>query len=87
MPSLQEPAFIGYATPYCERAASVAQPRSVAPATHGSNQTSDSELDRRLHFFGEETTVRRVYLRLLAHASEEMGQMIVYQRFNGIAPR
>jgi hypothetical protein len=40
-----------------------------------------------MHFFGEETTVRRVYLRLLAHASEEMGQMIVYQRFNGIAPR
>jgi uncharacterized damage-inducible protein DinB len=50
------------------------------------NQTSDAELDRRLHFFGEETTVRRVYLRLLAHAHEHMGQMIAYLRFNGIAP-
>ena len=49
-------------------------------------QADDAELDRRLHFFGEETTVRRVYLRLLAHAHEHMGQMIAYLRFNGIAP-
>ena len=35
---------------------------------------------------GEQTTVRRVYLRLLAHADEHMGQMIAYLRFNGIAP-
>ena len=42
-------------------------------------QASDAELDRRLHFFGEGTTVRRVYLRLLAHAHEHMGQMIAYR--------
>jgi uncharacterized damage-inducible protein DinB len=44
------------------------------------------ELERTLHFFGEETTVRRAYLRLLAHTHEHMGQMIAYLRFNGLAP-
>jgi len=48
--------------------------------THG----SDAELERSLHFFGEET-VRRVYLRMLVHTHEHMGQMTVYLRMNGIA--
>jgi uncharacterized damage-inducible protein DinB len=60
--------------------------RSLQAVNQSFNQASDPELDRRLHFFGEETTVRRVYLRLLAHAHEHMGQMIAYLRFNGIAP-
>ena len=60
--------------------------RSLHAVNESFDQASDSELDRRLHFFGEETTVRRVYLRLLAHAHEHMGQMIAYLRFNGIAP-
>ena len=49
-------------------------------------QTSDSELERSLFFFREQTTVRRVYLRLLVHNHEHMGQMIAYLRANGINP-
>jgi len=60
--------------------------RSLQAVNQSFNQASDAELDRHLHFFGEETTVRRVYLRLLAHAHEQMGQMIAYLRFNGIEP-
>jgi uncharacterized damage-inducible protein DinB len=60
--------------------------RSLLAVNQSFNQTNDAELDRRLHFFGEETTVRRAYLRLLVHAHEHMGQMIAYLRFNGIAP-
>ena len=60
--------------------------RSLQAVSQSFSQASDPELNRRLHFFGEETTVRRVYLRLLAHAHEHMGQMIAYLRFNGIAP-
>jgi uncharacterized damage-inducible protein DinB len=60
--------------------------RSLRAVNLSFNQASDPEFDRRLHFFGEETTVRRVYLRLLAHMHEHMGQMIAYLRFNGIAP-
>ena len=39
--------------------------RSLQAVNQSFNQASDPELDRRLHFFGEETTVRRIYLRLL----------------------
>ena len=61
--------------------------RSLEAVNQSFNQSSDARLDQHLHFFGEETTVRRVYLRLLAHAHEHMGQMIAYLRFNVIAPR
>jgi uncharacterized damage-inducible protein DinB len=46
----------------------------------------DAELDQHRHFFGEQTTVRRVYLRLLAHMHEHMGQLIAYLRANGMNP-
>jgi hypothetical protein len=60
--------------------------RSLDAVGQSFTQASNAELDRRLHFFDEETTVRRAYLRLLAHTHEHMGQMIAYLRFNGIAP-
>jgi uncharacterized damage-inducible protein DinB len=55
---------------------------AVRDSFHG---TSDDGLDRKVFFFGEETTVRRVYLRLLSHTHEHMGQMIAYLRLTGIA--
>ena len=43
-----------------------------------------TELERRDVFFGERTTVRRVYLRGLAHVHEHMGQLIGYTRMMGM---
>lgn len=60
--------------------------RSLQAVREAFSEAGDSELERRLHFFGELTTVRRAYLRLLSHAHEHMGQMIAYLRCNGIAP-
>ena len=60
--------------------------RSLQAVSQSFAKASDGELNRRLNFLGEETTVRRVYLRLLAHTDEHMGQMIAYLRFNRIAP-
>jgi len=60
--------------------------RSFQAVSESFAQAGDGELNWQLNFFGEETTVRRVYLRLLAHINEHMGQMIAYLRFNGIAP-
>ena len=48
-------------------------------------RTEDVELDRVLFFFKETTTVRRVFLRLLAHTHEHMGQLIAYMRGRGIS--
>jgi len=58
--------------------------RSLAAARRSFEQAGEFELERRLQFFGEETSVRRIYLRLLAHTHEHMGQMIAYLRVNGI---
>ena len=60
--------------------------RSLSRVQESFSSASDRELDRSLHFFGEQTSVRRVYLRLLSHTHEHMGQMIAYLRSNGIAP-
>jgi uncharacterized damage-inducible protein DinB len=48
-------------------------------------RTDDAEIERSLVFFGESTTVRRVYLRLLAHTHEHMGQLIGYMRMRGMS--
>jgi uncharacterized damage-inducible protein DinB len=43
-----------------------------------------ADLEETGDFFGERTTVRRVFLRLLAHAHEHMGQAIAYARSAGL---
>jgi DinB superfamily len=60
--------------------------RSMQSVAESFAKTTDEELNRSLHFFREETTVRRVYMRMLAHTDEHMGKMIAYLRFNGINP-
>ncbi len=59
--------------------------RSFQALQESIGQASDAQLDRSLHFFGEETAVRRVYLRMLVHTHQHMGQMIAYLRMNGVA--
>ncbi len=58
--------------------------RSLAAVSKSLAEATDADLDRPRYFFGEQTTVRRVYLRQLAHTHEHMGQMIAYLKFNGI---
>jgi len=45
----------------------------------------DTEMERALFFFKENTTVRRVFLRLLAHTHEHMGQLIGFMRMRGMS--
>jgi uncharacterized damage-inducible protein DinB len=47
-------------------------------------QAPDAELHRLSVFFGERTTVRRVYMRGLSHMHEHMGQLIAYTRGMGM---
>jgi uncharacterized damage-inducible protein DinB len=60
--------------------------RSLAAVQQSFAGASEAELDRSLHFFSEQTSIRRVYLRLLSHTHEHMGQMIAYLRSNDIPP-
>lgn len=48
---------------------------------------SPRQLAKPLKLFGSvDSKVENVYLRILAHISEHMGQSIAYARINGIAP-
>ncbi len=44
------------------------------------------ELERKVQIEGKTVTVDGMYLRILAHANEHMGQLIAYARVNGIVP-
>ncbi len=59
---------------------------SIEAAEREFRSASEAELDRPAEFFGEKTTVRRIYLRILAHSNEHLGQSIAYARVNGVVP-
>jgi uncharacterized damage-inducible protein DinB len=44
------------------------------------------DLQRPVKIQGRNATVDGMYLRMIVHANEHMGQLIAYARFNGIAP-
>lgn len=44
------------------------------------------ELQRRVKIAGRDATVEGMYLRIIVHANEHMGQLVAYARMNGIAP-
>ena len=44
------------------------------------------DLQRKVKVYGRDATVDGVYLRILVHANEHMGQLVAYARVNGIVP-
>ena len=48
-------------------------------------EAPNEELERQEVFFGERTTVRRVYMRELSHLHEHMGQLTAYTRAMGMS--
>ena len=47
-------------------------------------ETADRQ--KKVPFFGKETTSESVFLRILLHDNEHMGQSIAYARMNGVVP-
>lgn len=45
-----------------------------------------ADLARKVKVFGRDATVDGMYLRIIVHANEHMGQLVAYARMNGIAP-
>ena len=45
-----------------------------------------TDRSRKLKFLGKDTTSDAVFLRILVHNHEHMGQMIAYARMNGVTP-
>jgi uncharacterized damage-inducible protein DinB len=59
---------------------------SFAHAKKALAETPDAAMDKEVDLFGNKGTVRRVYLLVLAHSQEHLGQSIAYARSNKIAP-
>ena len=57
--------------------------RSLAAVKESFTNTSDEDLAKPGPVFGEQSTARRVYLRLLVHMNEHMGQLVAYTRSMG----
>jgi uncharacterized damage-inducible protein DinB len=47
---------------------------------------SEADLDSPAKLFGQETTVRDVFLTTVTHMHEHLGQSIAYARMNGVVP-
>jgi uncharacterized damage-inducible protein DinB len=45
-----------------------------------------ADLRRRLKIQGVDADVDGIYLRIIVHANEHMGQLVAYARMNGITP-
>jgi uncharacterized damage-inducible protein DinB len=45
-----------------------------------------AELKKTEKFWGHEATDEGLYLRILVHANEHMGQLVAYARMNGVVP-
>jgi uncharacterized damage-inducible protein DinB len=48
--------------------------------------TPDSDLDKKVKFFGQEPSERMMMIVLVSHGHEHLGQSIAYARTNGVAP-
>ncbi len=44
------------------------------------------DLQRHIKIEGRDATVDGVYLRIIIHANEHMGQLVAYARVNGVVP-
>jgi uncharacterized damage-inducible protein DinB len=49
-------------------------------------KTSDADLDKPVTVLGAQTTVRGVYLMILNHLHEHLGQSVAYARMNNVVP-
>ncbi len=48
--------------------------------------TSDADLEKPVKLFGHDTTQRGVFVTMLNHMHEHLGQSIAYARMNGVVP-
>jgi uncharacterized damage-inducible protein DinB len=58
--------------------------QSLQAVRNAFTEALETELERQELFFGESTTVRRLYMRALCHMHEHTGQLIAYARAMGL---
>jgi uncharacterized damage-inducible protein DinB len=60
--------------------------RSLDAVKAARAQLKPGDLERKVKIEGRDAKVDGVYLRIIIHANEHMGQLVAYARMNGIVP-
>jgi uncharacterized damage-inducible protein DinB len=60
--------------------------RSLDAVKQAHLEMKPKDLQRKVHIADRDATVDGMYLRIIVHANEHMGQLIAYARMTGVAP-
>lgn len=60
--------------------------RSLDAVKSAHASVTPADLQRKVKVMGRDANVDGMYLRIIVHANEHMGQLVAYARMNGIAP-
>ena len=60
--------------------------RSLEAVKEAHATVTPKDLDRKVHIVDRDATVDGMYLRIIVHANEHMGQLIAYARMTGVTP-
>jgi len=60
--------------------------RSLEAVKTAHANVKPADLQRKVKIADRDATVDGMYLRIIVHANEHMGQLVAYSRMNGIAP-
>jgi uncharacterized damage-inducible protein DinB len=60
--------------------------RSLEAVKNAHSGIKPADLQRKVHVADRDATVDGMYLRIIIHANEHMGQLIAYARMSGVVP-
>lgn len=60
--------------------------RSLEAVKEAHLAAKPKDLERKVHIADRDATVDGIYLRIVIHANEHMGQLIAYARMSGVVP-
>src|SRR6202166_107070 len=60
--------------------------RSLDAVKHARLAVTPKDLQRKVHIADRDATVDGMYLRIIVHANEHMGQLVAYARMTGVVP-
>lgn len=60
--------------------------RSLDAVKQAHLAVTPKDLQRKVQIHGREATVDGMYLRIIVHANEHMGQLVAYSRMTGVVP-
>jgi len=60
--------------------------RSLEAVKQAHLAVKPADLQRKVHIADRDATVDGMYLRIIVHANEHMGQLVAYARMTGVVP-